>query len=250
MKRWDINTLVGHWPFRYIRKNTLEDLIRLHTAHGITGGFVASLDSVFYNDPLEGDRSLARMLEGSGYQMVATVNPKLPALEENVEEAVRLGAKAVRIYPSYHGYTLEDADFVRLCRILEARNIPLFLCMRMEDERLEYLIRPGVISLIPLEWLAKQMPGLRIVLLNVRQNELEGISSWLPSVSNVFFDTSGLKNNSFAIEKALRRFGSEHVVFGSQWPMNCFTSTWLKIEQAQCSETEKDRFYANITKLL
>lgn len=250
MERWDCNVLVGHWPFRYLRKNTLADLRELHKAHDITGDIIASLDAVFYNDPLEGDRLLARQLAGTSYRLAATINPKLPALEENVEAAVSLGAAAVRVYPGIHGYALDDEEFLRLCGLLEEKGLPLFLTMRMEDIRLEYLFHTEPVSLEPLENVAARFPALRIVLLSAFNHELEALLPWLRGAENVFFDTCGLKYDLFTVERALEAFGKEHIVFGSQWPLNCFTSTWLKVEEARCSDEERTAVYQNFAKLL
>ena len=46
----DINTYVGHWPFRNLQNNTLEGLDALAQKYGITHMVVANLHGFFYKD--------------------------------------------------------------------------------------------------------------------------------------------------------------------------------------------------------
>ena len=68
----DINCLVGHWPYRKLYKNTFEEVQKIHKANGISSGYVSSLDSIFYNDPFEGDEDLHEILKGTSYHHVLT----------------------------------------------------------------------------------------------------------------------------------------------------------------------------------
>lgn len=251
MKYLDVNCLIGHYPFRKIRKNTFDDLRSLHASHEIDGGFVASLESVFYNDPLEGDKDLYRVLKGSAYQLVGTINPMLPAFLEDLDVCVNeLGAKAIRIYPTYHGYGLDHADCLRLCAALQARNIPLFICGRLEDERLEYIIMPKTMEIAKIAAITAAYPALKIVLLSFRREELCDILPTIAADGNLYFDASGLKNNLFAIDRTLEGFGGKKLLFGSQWPLYCFTSTWLKVIKAECSQQAKEEVFTLAQTLL
>ena len=46
----DINTYVGHWPFRNLKYNTLNGLDELAQRNGITHMVVANLHGLFYKD--------------------------------------------------------------------------------------------------------------------------------------------------------------------------------------------------------
>ena len=43
----DINTYVGHWPFRNLKYNTLEGLDKLAREYGVTHMVVANLNGFF-----------------------------------------------------------------------------------------------------------------------------------------------------------------------------------------------------------
>ena len=67
MKRMDFNGFAGNWPFFRVRNNTVEKLAKLHSRCGIEGGFVSSLEAIFYQDPWEAELELSRQLEGTPY---------------------------------------------------------------------------------------------------------------------------------------------------------------------------------------
>lgn len=212
----------------------------VHREHQISGGLVASLDSVFYNDPLEGDRFLYEQLAGTPYRLAVTINPLLPCFEQDWMMAkTQWNAAAVRVYPAYHGYDFDHPAFVRLCERLRADGVPLLVCLRLEDARLEYLIRQHMPSLALLADLARRMPDLKLVVLHISGAELGQIGRETWENTGLCFDTSGLKNDLFAMEKIVSEYGAEKLVFGSQWPLNCFASTFLKVQDLDCPQKEQ-----------
>ncbi len=48
MSRFDINCMVGHWPFRKLRYNKPEDRLKTHMKNDITGGCISSLTCSSY----------------------------------------------------------------------------------------------------------------------------------------------------------------------------------------------------------
>ena len=66
----DINCLLGNWPFRKIRKNKFEDLKAVHKRNEIDYGYVSSLNSIFYNDPFEGDLELHEIIKDTSYKHI------------------------------------------------------------------------------------------------------------------------------------------------------------------------------------
>ena len=90
MTGFDCNCYVGGWPFHKVRHNTFAALRKLHEDNDIGSGFVSSTEAIFFNDPFEAEEELHKVLEGSPYQHVMTVNPTLPgfvrAIQCGVEE--------------------------------------------------------------------------------------------------------------------------------------------------------------------
>ncbi|NLB45133.1 MAG: hypothetical protein GX821_08215, partial [Clostridiaceae bacterium] len=105
-ERIDVNCLWGHWPFRHIPRARFADLVHDHADCGIRQGYIASLNSIFYVDPLEGEAELYEQVKGSAYRQVQTVNPLHQACQDIQFGIEHYQIDGVRIYPGYHGYRL------------------------------------------------------------------------------------------------------------------------------------------------
>lgn len=241
-ERFDYNCLIGHWPFRKIRKRSIEDLRELHKAYQITGGYVGSMDSIFYNDPMEGDRELRKVLDRvPEYQLAQTINPMLSAFLEDLEQGIRqLNTKAVRIYPAYHGYTLRHPALLSLGRMLADAGLPLLVSCRLEDARLAYICHTRPVNVEDIKFLTEEVPRLKVILLCAYMQELLPMASSICGSRNVLFDTSGLRSGSFVLEKMMEYFPPDKIVFGSQWPLFCFSSSYLKVSRSTCDATVKE----------
>lgn len=245
MSKTDVNCLIGHWPFRKIAKNTLEDLKKVHEANGITGGYVSSLNSIFYNDPFEGDEELHEIIKGTAYKHVLTVNPTLPCFESDMISGLkRFDIKAVRIYPGYHGYKLIDDCVESLCNILVEHNLPLFLTLRMEDERLDHIVQPRPLGISEIRDFLETNSCLKTVLLSIRVGEIAELKDCIKSRSNILFDTSELKAQVFNIDNLVEEFTALKIVYGSLHPLYCLKSTILQVEKAKLDDDAKNFIFS------
>lgn len=244
MKKIDVNCLLGHWPFRKIYKNSFEDLEKVHNDNDIAYGYVSSLNSIFYHDPFEGDEELHEMIKGSQYKHILTINPKLPCYKDDIKRGLELfDIKGVRIYPGYHSYSLDNKIVDELCEYLKALGLPLFLTVRMEDERLDYILQPAVPSTEEISSLVSRHPGNTILLLDIRFHEIVALKEHINSDSKVFFDTSGLKDWLFVVEKLLEQVDANKMVYGSQHCLYCLKSSLLLVEKAQIEESVKEKIF-------
>jgi predicted TIM-barrel fold metal-dependent hydrolase len=247
----DVNALLGHWPFRKIRKNTLEDLRRVHRENGITGGFVASLNSIFYNDPFEGDEELHALIGGTEYKHVLTVNPTLPGWQRDIEDGLsRFDIRGVRIYPTYHDYDLNDEPVAELCRELKRHGLPLFVTKRMEDERLDYLMKPKPLDVVSLGKFVSGQPDLDIIVLNIRFGEIVSLKDTANELPRLYFDTCGLKDKVFVLEDLLKLIPAEKLVYGSQHPLYCLKSSFCIVDMVDIPEAAKKGIFAENVKVL
>lgn len=237
----DVNALLGHWPFRKIRKNTLEDLRKVHRDNHITGGYISSLNSIFYNDPFEGDEELHETIQGTEYKHVLTVNPTLPGWQRDIEDGVnRFDIHGVRIYPTYHNYELNSEPVAELCEALKKHKLPLFLTKRMEDERLDYLIKPTPLAVEKLREFVASQPDLDIIILNIRFGEISTMKDEINSLPRLYVDTSGFKDKVFVMEELLKLIPVFKILYGSQHPLYCLKSTYFIVDMADLpAETKK-----------
>lgn len=247
----DVNALLGHWPFRKIRKNKLDDLRSVHRDNQITGGYVASLNSIFYNDPFEGDEELHAQIGGTEYKHVLTVNPTLPGWQRDIEDGIdRFGIKGVRIYPTYHDYDLNTESVAELCGALKKHRLPLFVTKRMEDERLDYLMKPKPLEVALLQKFVSAQPDLDIVILNIRYGEIVAMKQEINELPRLFIDTSGLKDKVFVLEELLQIISAEKIMYGSQHPLYCLKSSFCVVDMVELpDETKRAIFSGNVKAL-
>jgi predicted TIM-barrel fold metal-dependent hydrolase len=233
---------LGSWPFRKLYKNTFEDLKKVHQKNGITSGYVSSLNSIFYNDPFEGELDLHEAIKDDpAYKHILTVNPLLPAFKDDIAKGVELfDIKGVRIYPYYHGYTLDNKYVEELCSILAEYKLPLFLTFRIEDERMNYMSSPRIPDTAEIADFMNRHPENSIVLIGIRYSEAEALKDIINSRSNVHLDTSGLKDLLFVTEKLLMLISPDKLVYGSLHPLYCLKSTLLLVEKAEINEKVRE----------
>lgn len=243
MNKMDCNCLVGHWPFRKLRESGIEAVKAKYGECGITHGFVANMDSIFYNDPLEGEDALSASLKDSTYHHVMSINPMLPCFEEDIDLCIKkYGIKAVRIYPGYHNYSLtNNKNIDKLCTILAREELTLFITARMEDERLNYLMKPLTPEEFNLFGFISLKPECKVLMLTVRLGEIMQNTKLLCSDSRVWVDTSGLKDKAFTVENVCSEIGPDKLVYGSQYPLFSLRATLYLVEREGLPDELKHR---------
>ena len=75
----DTNVFYGKWPFRNAGFDDMDRIRAVCDKNGVTGMLVASVQSIFYEDPFEAELELHRQLAGrTDARQVYTVNPPWP----------------------------------------------------------------------------------------------------------------------------------------------------------------------------
>ena len=84
---FDVNISYGNWPFRNFSRFTPEVLVGHLLSHGITGGFVASIDTVFQEDIDFYNRDIVERFKFAApdFIPVATINPTMPNAMDMME---------------------------------------------------------------------------------------------------------------------------------------------------------------------
>ena len=112
----DINTYVGHWPFRNLRHNTLQELDALAQRHEVTHMVVANLNGFFYKDANTANLELLEELQAyhgkTVFLPMAIVNPTYPEGEADARDMIAAGFAGFELVPLYHG---SGSDLQFLC---------------------------------------------------------------------------------------------------------------------------------------
>ena len=224
----DYNCFIGNWPFHNTRRNKFSDLVSLHKKYNIEYGYISKLESIFYNDPYESELDLYNEIKGSGYKQVMTINPALDICINTVKRAIEeLNIKGVRLVPSFHDYNINDDCVKELVSLLKEYNLPLYINIRMEDERVSYLMHPYPVGMEDLKKFIDNNKDIEIMLCAISFTELMSIKECVNDNKNVYFDASGFKDKIFALPELKNEAIAERVRFGSMMPVYCFESSYL-----------------------
>lgn len=135
----DTNAYLGHFATRRLRYNTPEGLLGLMDRAGIARACVSSASAILYRNCHSGNEELAEMLLPQGNPRLipfAVLNPAYAGWERDLRWCHEtLGARGVRLYPTYHGYTLSDACCLDLVEAAASLGMVISGPQRTEDYR-------------------------------------------------------------------------------------------------------------------
>jgi predicted TIM-barrel fold metal-dependent hydrolase len=235
---FDINTAMGHWPFRRIPNQQPDTLRHLLEAHGIRGAAVANTHGLFYKNCHDANLELAEAIAPhTGFFVgVATLNPAYAAWERDLATCVeRLGLRALRLAPQYHDYALTDAAAIAMVRAAAAAGLPVLVPHRVVDVRQRHwLDSEQTTSLAAVVDLCLAVPEARIVVteLGVSASALCAADG-APVCGNLYLETSRLTScYGDGLRQAVKALGAAQVVFGSGAPFKEVVPALLKLQHA------------------
>ena len=235
---FDINTAIGHWPFRRLPRRTAGELRQYLQSYGVKGAAVASTPALFYMNCQDANLELAEeiALHRDFFVGVATLNPAYAAAVRDLDVCVeKLGFRALRLSPCYHNYNLADGTADALLTRAGELGISVLLPNEIVNFRQKHWMEPN------------QPLGMESVL---------AICARFPQVT--FFGTEGGYNLSMtappnlcwkcpATTPAMAKCwptwcgnGAERILFGSGAPFKEIEPSLLKLHHCQISDAQKD----------
>ncbi len=237
----DSNVHLLEWPFRKLKYARTAALIAKLQKHRITQAWAGSFEAVLHKQ-LDGvNRRLAeecRMRAGGMLVPIGSVNPGWPGWEEDLRrchEQYRM--PGVRLYPAYHGYSLDEPQFARLLAEAARRDLLVQIVLRMEDERVHHgAVVIGAVDVAPLVDVLKKVPAAKVQLLNSAGPLLGNNVSALVRQTQVTFDIAATEGNG-GVGRLLEgknpsyrgAIPVERLVFGSHAPYFPCESALLKL---------------------
>ncbi len=229
----DVNTFLGHYPFRQLRFTTGEGLLRHLDDNGLEAAVVSPVHAVFYRDGQRGNEELFEEIARAPKRLfpVASINPRYAGWQRDLRWCVEQGrAVAVAVWPEHHGYKLTDAMGDAVLKAIVELDRPVVLTQRIEDRRQRHHwdVAEDLPAALPIE-LAKSHPKLRMFLCN-----------WL-GLDGEKLQSAGLKERvllDFArmhvvmnkdVPKLFRTLGSQAVAFGSHMPFDYVAPSLVKL---------------------
>ena len=229
----DVNTFLGHYPFRRVRHTTAAEMIEHLDANGIDAALVSSLHAVFYRDAQRGNEELLEGVSQFPNRLfpVGTVNPAYIGWERDLTWLVEKGrVRAIGLMPEHHGYRLTDERGTAALKEIAETKLPVVLTQRLEDRRQRHHwdVAEDLEAGQLLES-ARAHPALKFILLN-----------WL-GLSGDKLLAAGLKGRCLIdlarlavvgnqeVPKLVEALGVEAIAFGSHMPFDYVAPALVKL---------------------
>ena len=233
----DVNVNLFRWPYRRLIGDDSESLVARLRARGVTQAWAGSYEALLCRDMAGVNLRLAEACVRSspGFLLpFGCVNPKLPDWQEDLRRCHETHRMAgIRLYPNYHGYTLDDPSCTQLLSNAADRKLIVQIVLSMEDTRTQLnVIQP--VDPSPLADLLHRFPQLRVVLLNkggwTDDDAGESITK-IRKAENAYFDIA-MNEGVGGLERLIAATSPARVLFGSHFPFFYFESASLKVRSA------------------
>ena len=259
----DCNVHLFDWPFRKLKYAQTDALAAKLRRHRITKAWAGNFEAVLHTQFDAANRRLAEECRSKGDGMflpIGTVNPGGPDWEEDLRrchEAYRMAG--VRLYPAYHGYGLDHADFAKLLAETARRGMLVQIVLRIEDERCHHpALMIGAVDVGPLVEALKKLPQAKVQLINSAGRLLGKNVAALVRETEVTFDIAATEGNGgigqLIAGKNYSYTGAipiERLVFGSHAPFFPCESALMKLFESPLNLAQLEPLmYANAKRLI
>lgn len=272
MNLFDINAYLGNYPFRPVPRNTAKELLELMDREGIEQALVSPLEALFYRDAQLANDLLYKEIEQHTDRLLPAyvVNPVFPGWEDDLKRCNDdLGAKAIRLYPSYHSYKLDDSASMDVIDAASELNLLVTIGCRVEDPRKQHpLVRIPDADIIQIVSAAVKRPLVNFVTNGINGDETIRLTKlWacamgnaLPRGDQVFMGTGDdrvLEDGDFTkmnifiefshtmlynfdyLKRLLVGPGYQNLLLGTGMPFDNPKSALLKLDGMKISEDQK-----------
>lgn len=259
----DSNVHLFDWPFRRLKYARTEALAAKLRKHRITKAWAGNFEAVLHTQFDAANRRLTdecRSQADGLFVPIGTVDPVGPDWEEDLRrchEQYRM--PGVRLYPTYHGYGLDHADFAKLLADCAKRGLLVQIALRMEDERCHHpALVTGPIDVGPLVEVLKKLPEAKVQLINSAGRLLGKHVTPLVRETQVTFDIAATEGNG-GLDQLIQgknysytgAIPVERLVFGSYAPFFPCESALLKLFESPLDLAQLEMLmHANAKRLL
>lgn len=236
---FDINAKLGHWPYRPVRG--LDALLRTMDAYGIEQAAVSSLSAVHFLNPQDGNDELATLIAPHRDRLVpfAVLRPDFAGREDDLRRCLcDYEMKGIVLYPNYHEFSLADPSMVSFMAFAEQYGVLVCVQAGLEDVRRQF--RPYKTADVPandIGDLARAWPSVSVIAFGLKFGQPEQMGEPLPG--NLYFDTSNYETLG-ELECAVKRFGSDRVLFGTNFPLFNPRANVDKIRRSALDEEQRE----------
>ncbi|MBM3239485.1 hypothetical protein FJZ31_24595 [Candidatus Poribacteria bacterium] len=238
----DINTFIGHWPFRRLPATIPNELWDLLQVHGIERALVSPIEGIFYEEPQIANEMLASQLDGRPeLRQVAVLNPTLANWERSLRQCCeKYHIAAVKLHPNYHTHRLEDSPARDLLSAVGEAGLPVIIQLRVNDTRSHHqLMQVPDVPVADVIAAAEKMQQVNIVLGGIKWGEAQGNAAKITALPNLWLDISQMETMD-GLRRMIDACGTEKLLFGTHAPFFYVRSAIIKLDEAQLSAEERE----------
>ncbi len=242
----DSNAHIGHWPFRHRNHNTCSTLIERMNDFGVSAAIVSNLSGCLYKNPHTANEAMVEEIRSrrnyvDRFIMLGVINPIYGGWKDDFQDCIdHYGMRGIKLYPKYHGYTLDHPNCIELAKMARDKDIVIALALRVVDSRpSSWLDINEEYNLAQIMTLVKHVPDGKYLIQNVA-NSLDLVQEDLALIrsTQLVMDTSGRNINQLG--KFLQIFGKNKFAFGSHSPILDYCTGLLRIESLSVSEADEE----------
>lgn len=170
------------------------------------------------------------------------LNPRDPAVSDHIASAINTdGMSGFMLHPSWDTFVANSRIVYPVMEAIAALGVPVLVY----SGDVPYSMPAQVADL------AAAFPTVPVIMGHMGKTELyQHAADCAARVPNLYLETSGC-NITNIIENAVKRIGSERVVFGTGWPSMSPRAEVAKLEILQLSDAQRADIYAgNLDRLI
>jgi len=234
MKLCDVNTHIGHWPFRQLPYQDVKTLLKQMDRVGIEKAAVCHTHSLFYKNAHRGNEELFQQTSRHRDRLfpVATLNPLYVGSRDDLRSCVEdFGMRALRLTPPYHDYQLSCPQAVEFAQAAGELGLAVFVPFRIVDVRQRHWLDTETnISLAQLADFARATGKLTIVATEFPLTSDRPTVRLLKKVSNITLGISRIRNVvPEALSELITELGKERFLFDSGMPFKAVQCALLRL---------------------
>ncbi|MFC5407599.1 amidohydrolase family protein [Cohnella soli] len=234
MRKIDVNAMIGMYVKQDLAIQGAQSFLEAMAFHQIEKAVVYHADARFYN-PIQGNEKLLRLAKQHDCLIpcfILSPHYKYSGGWEALEQQLqREDIRFAKLYPSLHGYSLNDAHTDAMFEIALRQNMTMLLSAgELTDAA------GGAESFVRL---CRDYPNVNIVLVEALYRRNMSLYGYLEQFENMHIEFSTL-NNWLAYEEAVRLFGSKRLLFGSNMPFNSPGPAITMLSYSDLSHEDRD----------
>jgi len=228
----DSNVHLFQWPFRHLPLDTTGKLVDKLESLGVEQAWAGSYEGLMHRQMAAvNDRLATECGRHAELVPIGTIDPTLVRWQNDLEQCVlQHQMPGIRLYPGFHGYSLDSPAFGELLNESAAAGLFVQLVVAMEDTRTQH--RQHQVPDVDLRPLARILPeakGVRLQLLGARLRPAELRS--LSTLPGLYFDTSRVDGTD-GVPALCRAVPDGRVLYGSHAPFLVPEAALIRVHES------------------